>query len=268
MIQLTPPDSSDRNLSVILPTFNESLNIVTLITLIKAVIPPGWKAEILVVDDNSPDGTYDLVRRTFEDDGSVRPILRTTDRGFAKSIRCGITQAKFDRIIVMDSDLTHDPADIPRLLHVGMIFDLVSGSRFAAGGSMADIGHYVASMLYNWMLRLILRTQLQDNLGGYFSASRAKIMALPVDEIFFGYGEYYFRLLYFAQRAGYSVIEIPSKYLPRGRGTSKSTWVKMVTNYTCAAMRLRWRGRNLSVATDASTHDLRRPTKMRTGHET
>ena len=148
-------------------------------------------------------------------------------------------RAEAAQIIVMDSDLTHDPAEIPRLLHVGQIYDIVSGSRFCAGGRMVDTTHYVISMLFNWSLRLLLRTQVQDNLGGYFTARREMILQLPPNEIFYGYGEYYFRLLYFAQKAGHSIVEIPSAYLLRGTGTSKSNWLKMFWSYSLAAVRLR-----------------------------
>lgn len=94
-------------------------------------------------------------------------------------------------------------------------------------------------MLFNWSLRLLLRTQVQDNLGGYFTARREMILQLPPNEIFYGYGEYYFRLLYFAQKAGHSIVEIPSAYLLRGTGTSKSNWLKMFWSYSLAAVRLR-----------------------------
>jgi hypothetical protein len=64
---------------------------------------------------------------------------------------------------------------------------------------------------------------------------------LPGDEIFQGYGEYYFRLLHFAQRAGYSIVEVPALYLLRGAGASKSNWLRMIRTYTAAALRLRLR---------------------------
>jgi dolichol-phosphate mannosyltransferase len=241
MVQATLVDQDTRaGASIVLPTYNEAGNIVQLIDGVKAAIPSGLEYEILVVDDNSPDGTFDLVRGTFEHDTSVRAVLRTSDRGFAKSIRDGIERAQMSRVIVMDTDLTHDPAEIPRLLHVGAIYDIVSASRFCAGGRMTDTRHYLISLLYNWVLRIVLRTQIQDNLGGYFTASRSSVLSLPVDEIFYGYGEYYFRLLHFAQRSKLSIVEIPASYLLRGAGKSKSNWFRMMRTYTTAAVKLRW----------------------------
>jgi dolichol-phosphate mannosyltransferase len=231
--------------SVILPTYNEADNIVTLVRAIKTAMPAEFRQEILVVDDNSPDGTYAVVRDAFLDDITVIPVLRKEDRGFAKSIRCGLERASGDRIIVMDSDLTHDPVEIPRLLHVGEVYDIVSGSRFCAGGRMVDNAHYTISLAFNWVLRLVLRTQVQDNLGGYYTARRDALLRLPLDEIFYGYGEYYFRLIHFAQKAGMTVVEIPALYLPRGSGSSKSNWLRMIFTYTAAAVRLKLRVRQM-----------------------
>jgi dolichol-phosphate mannosyltransferase len=227
--------------SVILPTFNEAANIVDLVYAIKVAIPARWDYEVLVVDDSSTDGTYETVRKAFGSDNRVVPMLRAQDPGLAKSIRCGLESARGGRIIVMDSDFTHDPIEIPRLLHVGEVYDIVSGSRFCAGGRMGDVGHYISSMLYNWAIRVILRTQVQDNLGGYFTAHREALLKLPLDEIFFGYGDYYFRLLHFAQCARMSIVEIPAVYLPRTTGKSKSNWLRMILQYTTAAIRLKLR---------------------------
>jgi dolichol-phosphate mannosyltransferase len=226
--------------SVILPTFNEAGNIVGLIREIQQRIPPAWDSEIIVVDDNSPDGTYQLARDAFATEGTVRAVLRTIDRGFAKSIRHGIELATGDCVIVMDTDFTHDPAEIPRLLHVLGMYDVVSGSRFCAGGNMQDTAHYIASLLYNWWIRVILNTQIQDNLGGYFALKRSRLLELPFDKIFYGYGEYYIRLLHYAQKRGFSIVEIPAKYRSRTAGKSKSTFVKMLYSYSRAAIRLRF----------------------------
>jgi dolichol-phosphate mannosyltransferase len=228
-----------RTVSVVLPTYNEAGNIVPLIKAILDAIPPLHDAEIIVVDDNSPDGTYQLVRRSYGDDARIVPILRTSDHGLAKSIRAGLEKARGEKLIVMDTDFTHDPAEIPRMLHVGQVYDLVSGSRFCPGGAMQDAKHYLASLAYNLLLRIVLQTQVQDNLGGYFLMDRKVLEGLPLDRVFYGYGEYFFRLLFFAQRAGFHVVEIPAVYALRRAGESKSTFLKMLWTYFSAALRLR-----------------------------
>ena len=226
--------------SIILPTYNEEKNIVGLIHSVIENIPAERDYEIIVVDDNSPDGTYAAVANAFRDNSHVIPILRTSDPGLAASILDGIKRARGEQIVVMDSDFTHDPAEIPRLLHVGEIYDIVSGSRFCAGGRMVNTAHYIASMIYNWLLRLVLGTQVQDNLGGYFAAKKLDIMSLPVERIFFGYGDYFFRLLHFAQLNKLSIVEVPAQYMMRSRGASKSNYLKMIYTYTSAALRLKY----------------------------
>lgn len=222
--------------SVILPTYNEAGNIVDLVKDILANFPSDVESEVLVVDDDSPDKTYEIAKNAFDGNANVRVILRTEDRGFAKSIRAGIEQATGEFVIVMDTDCTHDPAEIPRMLHVARVYDIVSGSRFCAGGDMEDAAHYFASLAYNWLLRIILHTQVQDNLGGYFVMRREQILSLPLDEIFFGYGEYFFRLLYSAQRRGLRIVEIPAVYRVRTYGVSKSNFLKMLVSYLSAAI--------------------------------
>jgi dolichol-phosphate mannosyltransferase len=227
------------SVSVVLPTYNESGHIVDLVNDVIAAIPTGWKYEVLIVDDSSPDGTFKLVKEAFSDNPNIIPVLRETDRGFAKSIRTGIERASSEFLIVMDSDFTHDPVEIPKMLHVAQVYGLVSGSRFSPGGRMQDTAHYLASMIYNWMLRLIVRTQIQDNLGGYWATRTDLVRRLPMDRVFFGYGEYYFRMLHYMQHDGTTIVEIPAQYVVRKTGNSKSQFVRMLFSYTLAALKLR-----------------------------
>lgn len=224
--------------SVILPTYNEVENIVCLIHAITENIPPYWKYEIIVIDDNSPDGTYLAVQDAFKDNEAIIPILRTSERGLARSIRTGIERAQGNQVLVMDTDFTHDPIEIPKMLHVGQVYDIVSGSRFSQGGNMDSPRHYLASLIYNWMLRIILRTQIQDNLGGYYTISLQNLKRLPWDWIFYGYGEYFFRLLHYAQRNGMTLVEVPAQYKLRLKGKSKSKFFRMMFSYMGAALSL------------------------------
>ena len=106
-----------KKVSVIIPTYNEAGNVVDLVNQITRVIPTGWEYEVIVVDDNSPDGTYTVISNAFRGNPVVISVLRTTDRGFAKSIRAGIERSTGDRIVVMDADFTHDPVEIPSLFN-------------------------------------------------------------------------------------------------------------------------------------------------------
>ena len=227
-----------RSISVIIPTYNEAGNIIPLVEQIQSAVGNDYLLEVLVMDDSSPDGTADVARSRFADDPRVRVITRTSNRGLGAAVGDGIRHATGDSIVVMDADLTHKPSQIPDLAHINKRFDLVSASRFAAGGSMQDRPHYVWSLLFNFWLRLILKTQVQDNLAGYYIIRRSLAQSLPHEKIFFGYGDYFFRLLHFARQAGGTIVEIPTHYTLRVSGVSKSNYFKMAGTYSLAALKL------------------------------
>jgi len=223
--------------TVVLPAYNEAECIGPLIREILAQAPPD--AEVLLVDDNSPDGTADVVRREFGNEPRVRVIVRTQDLGFAKSIRTGIEVARGESVIVMDTDFNHHPKVIPVLIGISPYTDLVSGSRFAPGGNMQSTGRYVLSLLYNLLIRVVLRTQVQDNLCGYFIMSKEKLLELPLEKIFFGFGDYFFRLIHYAQWKNYRIIEIPIVIGLRPAGVQKNRFFRTFLQYTRALLALR-----------------------------
>jgi len=227
--------------SIILPTYNEAGNIVSLCNNIIENIPSEWDYQIIVVDDNSPDQTCSIVQQAFNGNPKVISLLRSSDHGLAKSIRAGIEKADGEKVLVMDTDFTHDPIEIPKMLHIGKFYDVVSGSRFCQGGQMQSTRHYLASFAYNLIIRLILRTQIQDNLGGYFLIDKRKMDLLPFDAIFYGYGEYFFRLLHYSQKKGFTLVEIPAYYRSRNSGESKSNFWKMLVLYTRELIKVRMR---------------------------
>lgn len=226
-------------LSVILPTYNERDNIIDLIETIKKFIPEGYTHEILIIDDNSPDKTFEIVKSKYENDLSVIPTLRKNNKGLAYSVKDGVLLASGDLILVMDTDFTHNPNEISKMLHLVKIFDFVSGSRFAPGGNMQDRSHYLSSLIYNWFVRILIRTQIQDNLGGYWLTHRYKLLSLPIDKIFIGYGDYFIRLLHYVQHSKLTIIEFPTVYLSRKHGKSKSNFFKMIFSYTYSILKLK-----------------------------
>ncbi|MFN8008915.1 MAG: glycosyltransferase [Terriglobia bacterium] len=233
--------------SVILPTYNEVENIVPMVKAVISQVPAAWDYEIIVVDDNSPDRTFVTVQETFQHNPKVIPVLRTADRGLAKSIRAGAQKARGDALIFMDTDFNHNPAEIPRMLHLLQVSNVVIGSRFCAGGAMEDVPHYLMSLFYNWFLRVILRTQIQDNLSGFLAIDRQSLEQLPHEVIFFGYGDYCFRLLHYAQRLGLRLLETPVQYHTRQKGKSKSVFWKLFFLYTKELFVLKMRANRLEV---------------------
>ncbi len=197
--------------------------------------------EVIVVDDASPDGTADLVERRFGRREDVRIARRKGPRGLAVSIRDGLDLAVADDVVVMDSDFNHDPQVLPTLVKYLDDWDLVSGSRFAPGGGMYSRTRQAGSFAMNLFARVVLQTQIQDNLSGYFAARREHLDALPRTRIYWGYGDYYFRLLFHLQRQGARVLEIPVVYRSREGGGSKTPLLRTALRYGFEILRLRLR---------------------------
>jgi dolichol-phosphate mannosyltransferase len=227
--------------SVILPTYRERDNIVDLIDAIEASLQ-SFETEIIVVDDNSPDGTAGVVReRMKRPTPPIQLFVRADERGLATAIKFGLRQATGDVVVVMDTDFNHDPRMIPQMVKFLEYYDVIIGSRFVMGGGMEDHARYNSSFLYNLFVRVTLRTQIQDNLSGFFAMSRDKLMLLDLDRIFGGYGEYFIRLLFVSWRKGFRLLEVPVFYVLRRHGTSKSQFFKMLRDYTRCVLSLRLR---------------------------
>src|ERR1700723_1630674 len=126
--------TASPKVSVILPTFNEKDNIIPIVSELSGGFRSrGYSYEIIVVDDNSPDETAEVVRRHFLNQAEVKLIVRTRDRGLPNSIREGMYAAQGSTILVMDTDFTHQPADAFLLFEITEHVDISVGSRFIFG---------------------------------------------------------------------------------------------------------------------------------------
>ena len=159
-------------ISIVLPTYNEKTNIIILVNKIIKITKDFPKKEIIIVDDSSPDGTYEHAKEKFKSKNYVKIYSRKKNFSLGASVGFGITKSKGNKIIVMDTDLTHDPRLIPKLIECSKKFDLVSGSRFSKGGSMYSFFHYTCSLFFNYFLRLLLKSSLRDNLGSFFCINK------------------------------------------------------------------------------------------------
>ena len=248
-----------RLVSVVLPTFNERGNIVALVGAIRAALA-GDPLEVLVVDDNSPDGTADAVRDAYTDDPAVRTIVRTADPSFAKSIRAGIEAARGDAVVVMDSDFNHQPRYLPFMVDALRHFDVVMGSRFLYGGRMFPRTRHLLSWLFNVFVRVVTWGQITDNLYGLFAIHARHLHDCNLDAIFFGRGEYFIRLVYALQRQGLSILQFPAVNGRRLTGDGNSQFVRTFAIYFAATWRLVYqRGALVHVQRSPRVPDLREP---------
>jgi dolichol-phosphate mannosyltransferase len=144
----------------------------------------------------------------------------------------------------MDTDFNHDPAMIPQMADLLRYYDLVIGSRFVMRGGMEDALRYKLSFIYNFFIRALFWTQIQDNLSGFFAVRKERLFELaPIfDKIFYGYGDYFIRLLLAAWRRDWKILEVPVFYILRRHGASKTGFWRIFRDYTTAVLRLRIQG--------------------------
>lgn len=228
--------------SVILPTYNEAGNIIKLTEEIKKEL--GFKKiinEVLIIDDDSPDKTGLLAEKYFSKIPDVRVIIRKKERGLATAIRKGLEMAVGEIVVVMDTDFNHEPRLVPKLVDKCSTYDIVIGSRYVKGGGMANKERERLSYLFNVMLRIMIQSPVHDNLCGFFAMRRENLDKLNFDKIFWGYGDYFIRLIYFAKEQGDKFTELPSFYKDREYGSSKSQFFKMFRDYFAAALDVRFK---------------------------
>lgn len=227
------PATERPAVSIVLPTYNECDNIVPLVDELRRLFSAsGMTYEILVVDDSSPDGTAQVAREAFVDDKGVVVIVRDKTPGLANSIREGIERSHGDVVLVMDTDFNHSAEDALLLCRISSMVDLAIGSRFSFGGGMSNRARYYLSYLYNIFLRLSLGTRLDENLSGFFAIRRDALFRLDFDKIFWGYGDYFFRLLLLSQREKLRHVELPVQYGERKGGESKTRPFSIFSAYT------------------------------------
>ncbi len=209
---------------VVLPTYNESENIETVLRRVRAVVPG---ADILVVDDGSPDGTADIAERLNSELDQIEVLRRASKSGLGSAYRAGFRlglEADYDTFVEMDADLSHDPDALPSLLAASERgADLVIGSRYVAGGRTPKWPWYrlAISRGGNLYVRALLGLAVHDCTAGFRVYSRHALTSFPLDEVAAeGYG-FQVEMTYRVTRAGGSITEVPIEFRDRELGTSK-----------------------------------------------
>jgi dolichol-phosphate mannosyltransferase len=227
--------------SVVLPTFNERDSITALIAAIQQALS---SPEIVVVDDNSPDGTWQIVRTMMaQQHPAVRLIHRTTERGLTSAIQRGIDEATGDVICWMDCDMS--PVTLPLLVaRIEQGADIAIGSRYAPSGKDAR-GNWMPilfSVIINTAAKLCLdwRSPVRDYTTGYVAARRRVFANIKLRG---DYGEYCIDFLVRALRQGFRIVEVGYVCEPRTVGESKtapSFWgfIRRGRKYVTTVLRL------------------------------
>ena len=209
---------------VVLPTYQEAANVTDILGRIRAALPA---ADVLVVDDGSPDGTADLAEAAGRELGSVEVMRRPGKAGLGPAYRAGFGRGLdrgYGALVQMDADLSHDPAALPTLLRaIEGGADVVVGSRYVPGGSIPNwpVHRRALSRWGNRYAGAALGLPVRDATSGY-RAYRAEAMGdVDLDAVrATGYG-FQIELAYRLARKGRRVVEVPISFTDRVKGTSK-----------------------------------------------
>jgi glycosyltransferase involved in cell wall biosynthesis len=212
------------NTLVVLPTYNEVDNIEVVLDLIGQHVPD---ASVLVVDDGSPDGTADLAEKWGAEHGSVDVMRRAAKSGLGSAYRAGFTWGLdhgYEILIEMDSDLQHDPAMLPALIHaVEDGADLAIGSRYVPGGALPGWkwSRRFISQGGNIYAAMVLGLHVRDLTAGFRAYAAPAIAGIALDQVKAdGYG-FQIEMAYAVANNGGRIVEVPITFGKRQRGASK-----------------------------------------------
>jgi len=217
---------------LILPTYNEAENIEAIVRAAGAVLaqaaPEGFR--VLIVDDGSPDGTGDIADRLTGECDWAEVLHRREKNGIGPAYLAGFRHALghgAGYVMEMDSDFSHDPADLAGLLravHDGA--DLALGSRYVPGGGVGDWGllRRLVSRGGSTYARLVLGLRVRDLTGGFKCFRRETLEAIHFDSVRSRGYAFQVELTYRALRAGFAVVEVPIVFRDRQQGQSKMSW--------------------------------------------
>jgi len=226
---------------IIIPTYDERDNIGELLDSVLRHLPG---ADVLIVDDGSPDGTGDIVAARGEADKRIQLLRRPGKAGLGTAYIAGFNWAlarDYDTIIGMDADFSHDPAYLPQFVEQSRHYDLVIGSRYIPGGSTPDwkLSRRVISRIGNTVARTVLGLPVHDCTTGYKCYRREALTSINFDAIeLVGYG-FLIETTYQCYLHGRNMVEIPIVFTDRREGKSKMTGT-IVSEALGYVLRRRW----------------------------
>ena len=208
---------------VISPTYNEKKNISELIDRVSKISD---LIDILIIDDNSPDCTAELVRSIMNDNNHIHLLERERKLGLGTAYCSGFLWAlerDYDLIIQMDADLSHNPDDISRLIDETQTADLIIGSRYIEGVNVVNwpMRRLLLSYFANWYARLLIRFPIKDSTGGYKCFRRKVLESIDLTKIRSEGYSFQIEINFLAWIKGFKLSEIPIVFTERTVGESK-----------------------------------------------
>jgi len=217
---------SQQSILVTLCTYNERENLALLVPEIRRVLP---EADVLVIDDNSPDGTGHAANELAAADGRVHVLHRAGKEGLGSATLAGFREAiarEYEFVLNMDADFSHDPQYLPSIVDCMQRADVGIGSRYVAGGGVEGWGpgrHFMSRGL-NWYARLLLGLSTRDNSGAYRCYRVTKLSQIDLDRVRARGYAFQEEILYRCRRVGCRFEETPIIFRERRFGASKINW--------------------------------------------
>jgi dolichol-phosphate mannosyltransferase len=209
---------------VLIPTYNEIESIASLLARVRAAVP---EADVLVIDDGSPDGTGDLVDAAAATDPAVSVLHRTAKDGLGRAYLAGFAIARergYDFVVEIDADGSHDPADLPAMIALARAgADLVIGSRWVPGGAVRNwpLVRQLISRGGNTYARIALRSRIRDITAGFRVFRTTALSRLDATSVSSQGYCFQVEVAWRIERAGLSVVEHPITFVERENGESK-----------------------------------------------
>jgi dolichol-phosphate mannosyltransferase len=230
---------------VIIPTYNEAENVETIVGRVREVV---GGAHVLVVDDNSPDGTGEMADKLAMRDSQVHVLHRKGKEGLGAAYMAGFAwgiEAGYDVLVEMDADGSHRPEQLPRLLDALGGADLVLGSRWVAGGEAVNWPktRELISRGGSLYSRIMLRVPIRDVTGGYRAFRKETLAGLGVDQVVSKGYCFQIDMAWRAVKAGFKVVEVPITFVERELGASKmsrSIMIEALWRVTIWGFTSRW----------------------------
>ncbi|HSR94017.1 MAG TPA: polyprenol monophosphomannose synthase [Solirubrobacterales bacterium] len=218
------PDSERGPAWLVLPTYNEAENLAPIVAAVLAKLPASGR--VLIVDDNSPDGSGEIADRLAAEQGRVEVLHRASKEGLGPAYIAGFRHALAGGaglIVEMDADFSHDPAYLPRLLEAAGRADLAIGSRYVPGGGVGDWGalRRAISRGGSAYARLMLGVGVRDLTGGFKCFRREVLETIDLDAVRSRGYAFQVELTYRAIQQGFTVAEVPIVFRDRRAGSSK-----------------------------------------------
>jgi dolichol-phosphate mannosyltransferase len=216
---------------VALATYNEIENLPGLVDEIELTLPT---ADILVVDDNSPDGTGKWCDARSEKDARVKCLHRPEKQGLGSATRLAFFHALdhgYDVVVTLDADGSHDPGHLPDLIRAAEHTDVAIGSRYISGGAVEGwpIHRRIASRCVNQLSRMLLRLPVRDSSGAFRAYRSQKLSEVQWDRIQATGYSYLEELLWHLDRAGATFAEVPITFRERRAGQSKVSFGELLS---------------------------------------